>query len=65
MELTGQTKVVGVIGDPVKHSCSPPMHNAAFRELGMDYVYVPFWVKPENLASAVEGFKALNIAGIM
>lgn len=64
MGITGQTKVVGVIGDPVKHSCSPPMHNAAFRELGMDYVYVPFWVKPENLAAAVEGFKATKVAGI-
>ena len=64
METTGQTKVVGVIGDPVKHSCSPPMHNAAFREMGMDYVYVPFWVKPENLAAAVAGFKSINVAGI-
>ena len=64
METTGQTKVVGVIGDPVKHSCSPPMHNAAFREMAMDYVYVPFWVKPENLAAAVAGFKSINVAGI-
>jgi len=64
MEITGKTKVVGVIGDPVKHSCSPPMHNAAFREMGMDYIYVPFWIKPENLAEAVEGFRALNVAGI-
>ncbi len=64
MGITGQTKVVGVIGDPVKHSCSPPMHNAAFREMGMDYVYVPFWVRPEQLAAAVEGFKATNVAGI-
>ena len=64
MEITGRTKVVGVIGDPVEHSCSPPMHNAAFREMGMDYVYVPFRVKPEQLAAAVEGFKALSVAGI-
>lgn len=64
MEITGQTKVVGVIGDPVKHSCSPPMHNAAFREMGMDYIYVPFWVQPEHLAAAVHGFKALNVSGI-
>ncbi len=64
MDITGRTKVVGVIGDPVEHSCSPPMHNAAFKELGMDYVYVPFHVKPEHLRSAIEGFKALNVAGI-
>lgn len=64
MGITGQTKIVGVIGDPVKHSCSPPMHNAAFREMGMDYVYVPFWIKQEHLPAAVEGFKAMNVAGI-
>jgi len=64
MEITGHTRIVGVIGDPVEHSCSPPMHNAAFREMGMDYVYVPFRVKPEQLPAAVEGFKALNVAGI-
>ncbi len=64
MNITGRTKIVGVIGDPVEHSCSPPMHNAAFKELGMDYVYVPFHVKPEYLRSAIEGFKALNVAGI-
>ena len=64
MDITGRTKIVGVIGDPVEHSCSPPMHNAAFREMGMDYVYVPFWVKPEQLAAAVDGFKATNVAGI-
>ncbi len=64
MNITGRTKIVGVIGDPVEHSCSPPMHNAAFREMGMDYVYVPFHVKAADLAAAVEGFKALNVAGI-
>jgi len=64
MEITGRTKIVGVIGDPVEHSCSPPMHNAAFREMGMDYIYVPFRVKPEQLPAAVEGFRALNVAGI-
>jgi shikimate dehydrogenase len=64
MEITGRTKIVGVIGDPVEHSCSPPMHNAAFREMGLDYVYVPFRVKPGEIPAAVEGFKALNVAGI-
>lgn len=64
MNITGRTKVVGVIGDPVEHSCSPQMHNSAFKELSMDYVYVPFRVKPEHLKSAIDGFKALNVAGI-
>jgi shikimate dehydrogenase len=64
MDITGHTKIVGVIGDPVEHSCSPPMHNAAFLEMDMDYVYVPFWVKPEQIPAAVAGFKALNVIGI-
>ena len=64
MGITGRTTIVGVIGDPVEHSCSPPMHNAAFREMDLDYVYVPFRVRPEQLPEAVEGFRALNVAGI-
>ena len=42
--ITGKTKVVGVIGHPIEHSMSPPMHNNAFKELNMDYVYVDFWI---------------------
>lgn len=64
IEIDGKTKLVGVIGDPVEHSCSPPMHNAVFNELGMNYVYVPFHVKSENMQAALEGFKALNVVGI-
>lgn len=64
MNITGRTKLVGVIGDPVEHSCSPQMHNAVFREMNMDYVYVPFHVKPEHLREAINGFKALNVVGI-
>ncbi|MBD3181119.1 shikimate dehydrogenase [Candidatus Poribacteria bacterium] len=64
MDITGHTKIVGVIGDPVEHSRSPQMQNAAFREMGLDYIYVPFHVLPENLAEAVEGFKATKVRGI-
>lgn len=62
--ITGKTKVVGVIGDPVEHSLSPVMHNAAFEYYGLDYVYVPFHVKKENLKDAIKGSKALNIKGL-
>ena len=51
--ISGSTKIVGLIGHPVEHSFSPPMHNAAFGELGMDYAYIPFNVYPENLKSAI------------
>ncbi|MDM7202995.1 MAG: shikimate dehydrogenase [Thermodesulfobacteriaceae bacterium] len=57
-------KVFGIIGDPVDHSLSPTMHNIAFKELGIKAVYGAFLVKPENLAKAIEGIKALNIKGV-
>lgn len=62
--LTGHTHIVGIIGDPIEHSRSPQMHNAAFAKAGLDYVYVPFHVRPDDLAHAIVGFKALNVVGI-
>ncbi|MFC1957159.1 shikimate dehydrogenase [Chloroflexota bacterium] len=62
--ISGKTQVCGVIGDPIEHTMSPVMHNAAFRELGLDYVYVAFRVKSEELAGAIEGMRALNIRGL-
>ena len=62
--LTGHTRIVGIIGDPIEHSRSPQMHNAAFAKAGMDYVYVPFHVRPDDLAHAIAGFTALNVVGI-
>jgi len=62
--ITGKTNVVGIIGDPVKHSLSPLMHNAAFRYLNLDYVYVPFEVKKSNLEEAIFGARSLNIKGL-
>ena len=64
MQITGQTKIVGIIGDPIKHSRSPQIHNAAITALGLDYVYVAFHVQPDNLGAAIEGFKATNVVGI-
>ena len=61
--IKGSTNIVALIGHPVEHSFSPPMHNAAFQKLGMDYAYVAFDVEPANLKSAIEGAKALNIKG--
>ena len=61
--ITGSTNIVALIGHPVEHSFSPPMHNAAFQKLDMDWAYVAFDVNPNNLKSAVEGAKALNIKG--
>jgi shikimate dehydrogenase len=64
MHITGKTRVVGVFGDPVRHSLSPVIQNAAFAALGLDFVYVPFHVKTEGLKAAVEGIRAMNMAGV-
>ena len=62
--ITGHTQIVGVMGAPVEHSRSPQMHNAALAKAALDYVYVPFHVRPGDIAAALEGFKALNVVGI-
>ena len=62
--ISGKTTICGVIGDPVEHTMSPAMHNAAYRTLGLDFVYLPFHVKPRDLPHAISGMKALNIRGL-
>jgi shikimate dehydrogenase len=56
--------VVGVIGDPVAHSLSPLLHNAAFDALGLDWVSVAFPVPARSVADALAGMRALRIAGL-
>jgi shikimate dehydrogenase len=63
-EISAGTKVCAVIGDPIDHSLSPPIHNAAFRSLGIDFVYVAFRVHGEGLARAMKGFRSLGIVGV-
>ena len=62
--ITGKTRICGLIGDPVEHTMSPVMHNAAYRQMGLDYVYVPFRVIAEELGKAIDGMRALNIRGL-
>ncbi len=64
MAITGKTKVCGVIGDPIEHTLSPAMHNAAFEALNLDYVFLAFKVKSAGIADAVNGMRALNIRGL-
>ena len=55
--------VTGIIGYPLKTTFSPPMHNAAFKKLGLDGVYVQLPVKEEKLKEAVYGLPALGFRG--
>lgn len=62
--VEGTTRVVGIFGDPVEHSLSPRMHNAAFHALGLDYVYVPFRPQARTIGAAVEAIRALDLVGV-
>ena len=62
--IKGATKIAGVIGFPIEHTMSPGIHNAAFAALGLDCIYLPFAVRPENLGQAIAGLSSLGIIGI-
>jgi shikimate dehydrogenase len=62
--ISGKTRVCGVIGDPIEHTLSPIMHNAAFNAIGLDYVFLAFKVKAVEVENAVNGMRALNIRGL-
>jgi shikimate dehydrogenase len=62
-EITGKTRLLGVIGHPIGHSLSPLMHNAALTELGENYVYVAFPIKPDDLATAIAGLESIGVVG--
>ncbi len=61
--ITGCTRLVGVIGNPVGHSLSPVMHNSSFAALGMDWVYVPLHTPQDQMEAAVRGLTALGFQG--
>ncbi|MFQ5400966.1 MAG: shikimate dehydrogenase [Anaerolineae bacterium] len=64
MEITGKTQLIGLIGWPVSHSFSPAMHNAAAAAAGLDWLYVPLPVHPDDIAAAVHGLPALGFRGV-
>ncbi|MEO8290112.1 MAG: shikimate dehydrogenase [Gaiellaceae bacterium] len=63
MSVTGETRLVGLIGSPVSHSLSPRMQNAGFAALALDWAYVPLPVERDRLEDAVAGLAALGFAG--
>jgi shikimate dehydrogenase len=61
--VSGSTNLLGIIGNPVTHSLSPLMHNAAFRSLGLDWEYVPLPVQSHRVNDALKGLIALGFRG--
>ncbi len=61
--IGGETRLLALIGQPVSHSLSPAMHNAAFAADGLDFVYVCLDVDPDDLPAAVKGALALKLRG--
>jgi shikimate dehydrogenase len=61
--IRGTTTLVGLLGWPTSHSLSPPMQNAGFEALGLDWAYVPLPAPPELLRDAVRGLVAVGFAG--
>lgn len=61
--INAETQVYGVVGDPIGHSLSPLVHNAAMRKLGINGVYIPFRVPRGELASFLKGFEVIPVRG--
>lgn len=62
-EITGHTRLTGLLGSPVSHSISPMMHNESFQQLDLDYVYLAFDVGERDMKVAVDGLRVLNVRG--
>ena len=62
--LSGQTRLAGVIGAPVRHSLSPALHNAAFSVCGLDWVYLAFEVPAGEAADAISAVRTLGVDGL-
>jgi shikimate dehydrogenase len=63
MKISGHTRTIAIFGDPIGHTLSPAIHNAAFESLGLDLVYQPFHVRPSDLKAAVASIRALGFIG--
>ena len=64
LKLDGRFRFSGIFGDPVEHSLSPAMHNAAYAALGVERAYLPFHVTPERLRAAIHAIPALGLLGV-
>ena len=64
MRIDGETRLVGIIGNPLDNTLSPTIHNAAFDYMGLNWCYVPLAVQEEHLREGIEGIKALRFTGV-
>ena len=63
-QITGHTRLTGLLGSPVEHSISPMMHNEAFQQLGLDYAYLAFDVGTDKLKNGCRRASHLKCARI-
>jgi len=63
LRISGETQIVGIVGHGIDYTLSPAIHNAAFESLGINWLYVPLRVSPDELESAVLGLRALGFRG--
>lgn len=64
INIDPDTRVLGLIGKPIKHSFSPLMHNAVFAQMDLNYAYLPFEIEENQLAEAVTSIRALGLQGV-
>ena len=64
VSISGKTRVLGVIGDPIEHSLSPLLHNYVLGKLGLDYCYLPFHVRSDLAGSVVTAMHTLGLSGL-
>ena len=62
--ITGKTKLVGLLGQPVNHSLSPVMHNAAYEEMGLDWCYVAIPCDRENIEKVTTALRIVDCKGL-
>ena len=62
--ITGKTNLVGLLGQPVNHSLSPIIHNAAYEEMGLDWLYLAFPCDKTNLQQLTKSLRLINCKGL-
>lgn len=62
-QITGHTRMICLLGSPVSHSISPMMHNRSFELLDLDYAYLAFDIKPQELSGVVDSFRKMQVRG--